>query len=733
MNHLQLPPSPSILTKPPLFEIQSNYSLPDYCHVSYLAAVQQIVDTVLTEWLFSNEKKFNLSSLKKTTAFREGWFSSRDELSSLLHCRNDRKGMSLTDQEITSIFPLIQKHLPIVQIPSLNETLSSIPITFLCPAEFTHGVGRYITDTFSRWLIPGRQLPLIGQITLNFRFTLYPPGKFYIIQEIIGVNNQEELIEIHKNLPALINEMKINIMAVYHTRYVTSLRSYSHNQKNLLIQENLLSLLNNSESTPYDQLQMFMTKLSSEEKIDQVKQNLTHLLQVRPKTFDRETFYEIRHHLNLLSQEFLAKRDQKHLSRMIAHQYFFKKTIQNKIKKAPLERHLSIKITNCYLKEKIPITSILIGINLLKETERFEQRHLQEAIKSSLPSSIFIEDSFLIDRRHEKILFLYIEIYNPGSQFFTMTEIKQLRKKLPFKLIGHIETVAHSVFMPRNEEELWRNIIILANQIKYTRDLPQLSIHYEKQTDTHLFFTVILVRLKTNKSTPLQELFEKIQESIKIDINEMRIAGSLKRKYPKESAVLHASIEKEPFFRSDYSVDLLKARQKIFAELTVALGEFRDFNGGMIIQQEQALALLRERMESIKPYSELLLENYFYSILPVMMQTIYDTNILKSHFEMLLEIISSDLKNKSYIIHQKMVGNFYLCWIQAVAPAFKDEIIGVIGLPSHELTNSFLQIDQYSMLGLIHRIKSEEQIQKFQNSIETAMENWNKNFICQLK
>jgi hypothetical protein len=678
-----------------IFEIQPTFSLPSYCHDSYSSVIQQILETILTEWLTAHRKSSPWQ--KDTNAF----------------------------------FSYIQKQLPIVHIAPIDETANSTPITFLCPAEFTHGVGRYITDTFSRWLIPGRQLPLVGQITLNFKFTHYPTAKFYIIQEVIGSSNFQELITIHKNLPHLVNEMKINIMAVYHARYITSLRSYSLTHKNLLIQENLYSLLNNTESSPYDQLQVFITKLSSEEKIHQVTQNLTHLLKSRPRAFDRDTFYEIRQHINIFTQEFLSKRDQKHLSRIIAYQYLFKKVLQEKVKKAPLERHLSIKVIHCNLKEKEPIASILVGMNFLKETERFEYRHLQEAIKNCLPSALFVEDSFLIDRRHEKILFLYVEIYKPENQLFTTQEIKHLRQELPVKLTRHIETVAHSIFMPRNEEELLRNIIILSNQIKYIRDLPQLSIHYEKQTDTHLFFTVILVRLKNEKTAPLNEIFEKLQESIKIDIDEIRIAGFLKKKYPKEAAILHASVEKEPFFRSDYSVDLLKARQKVFYELTSSLGEFRDFNGGMIIQQDLAFSQLRQKIEALTPHSELLLENYFYSIRPAMMQAICDSSILKAHFEILLQTTETRLAHQAYLIHQKREGNFHLYWIQAAAPTFKDEIIQAIR--SNEWTHSFLQIDQYSMLGFILRIDSEEMVQNFQNTITKALDTWAKAFVCPLK
>jgi hypothetical protein len=380
-------------------------------------------------------------------------------------------------------------------------------------------------------------------------------------------------------------------------------------------------------------------------------------------------------------------------------------------------------------------------MTLVKETERFECRHLQETIKDCLPSVAFVEESFLIDRRHEKILFLYIEIYkptvNPVAQMssnkemysYSINEIKSLKQKLPIKLIRHIETVIHPIFMPRNEEEILRNIIVLANQIKYIRDLPQLSIHYEKQTDTHLFFTVILVRLKLKNSICLDKLFSNIEEPTKINIEEIRIAGYLKKKHPKEAAILHICIEKESFFRSDYSIDLLKARQRISSELMTVLGEFRDFNGGMIIQQDQAISHLRQIITPLTPYIELLLANYFYSIRPMIMQTIHDRIVLKTHFEMLLQIKENKLKNKPYLIHHKKINNFYFYWIQAIAPTFKDSVISETGSYANELTHSFLQIDQDSMLGFILR-EGDEIINNFHQMLSKTMERWGESTLC---
>ena len=51
------------------------------------------------------------------------------------------------------------------------------------------------------------------------------------------------------------------------------------------------------------------------------------------------------------------------------------------------------------------------------------------------------------------------------------------------------------VFMPRNEEEIMRNIVSLSDQIKYLRDIPQVFITFDEQTTANLFFTIIMVRL----------------------------------------------------------------------------------------------------------------------------------------------------------------------------------------------------------------------------------------------
>jgi hypothetical protein len=641
-----------------------------------------------------------------------------------------QEGALTLQKDCQALYQWILKQLPIVQAPSLEFSEKSFPLTFLCPAEYTQGAGCYINDSLSRWLFPGRQLRIFGEMMLHFAFSKCPDIKFLFLQKIVSFNDKEEFLAIQQNLPPLIREIKVNIMAVYQARYITSLRSYSHNHKSLLIQENINSLLNSSDKNLFDQMQIFIGKLASEEKLNEVKKNLTHLLNARPKSFGRDIFHEMTQYAAIFNDPFSTQRSSKHVSRVIAYQYLFKKTIQDKVQKFPSERHLSFKAIRCPLKGKGHIVSLSIAFNFLRETERFELRHLLEAVKLSLPEAEFVEGSFVIDRRHDKIVFLYAEFAKPLFRPFSPLEIKRLRLRLPPELIRQIETMTHPIFMPRNEEEILRNLIILSKEIKYTRDLPQASIHYEKQTDTHLFFIVIIARLKLDKTSPLPEILPKVDRTLKIDIDDIRIVGYLKQKHPKEAAVLHVTMEKTPFFRPDYSVDLLRARQRIVSKLTQSFGEFRDFNGGMIVQQDEALSNLRTSLGSPSPQTEFLLENYFYSLRPALMQTIHGPLCLQAHFEILLSLQSSALGGESYSLHGEKQGHHYLLWIRGAAPTFKDEVMNAVGLPSNDLTVSFLQISNQAALGFIVRLKSGESEIPFKRKVEEALEKWSKTFSC---
>lgn len=463
---------PKIVPFSHLFLIQSSVGSDDP-HAYFLNAVQHVVDTIIPESL---------------------WLAIK------------------TNPDPEAIFYQLNSLLPIFKHSELTESSDTLAITYLCPAEYTHLARRYVIDTLSKWLIPGKHVEISGGISLNFQFVQAPSHSFFVAQEIISIRSPQENEAIRKNLPELLSELK---------------------------------------------------------------------------------------------------------------------------------------------------------------------------------------------------------------------------QKLPCEFLRQSRNIVHPIFMPRNEEELIRNLIVLANQIKYVRDLPQVSIHYEKQTEIDLTFTVIVARLLKGNIEPLRKILEK--SAMKMDIDDVRVMGYLKQKYPKEAAIFRVTVDKRSFFRADYSVDLLRARQRIVSELGRCLGEFRDFNGGMILKQDESLGQLRQVLGSLSQEREFLLENYFYSLKPGIMQTVHDSLVLKKHFELLTSVLASDLKLRPYHVEGVSMGKFFLCFIAATSPTFKEGVLNAIApleISSRDLTTSFLKIEDTSAMGFILRMESSEIAQQFQEAVLGAFHEWSHRFYC---
>jgi hypothetical protein len=306
---------------------------------------------------------------------------------------------------------------------------------------------------------------------------------------------------------------------------------------------------------------------------------------------------------------------------------------------------------------------------------------------------------------------------------------------LPALFKKQVENVVHPIFMPRNEEEVLRNIVLLSKQIKFLRDLPHLTIHYEKQTDTEISFLIVLVRLLKENDLPFKDLIKNTQSNVHIAVDEIRSAGSLKRRYPKEAVIFRAILDKSHFFRKDYSLDLKRARQKVCSELKTLFGEFRDYNGGMIHKQDEALEQLRKLIGFAASEHEILLENFFYSLRPGIMQTVHSPETLKTLFDLLLETLKEDLALKGFCLKVAMNNKYFFAIITAAAPSFKEEIqtaIARLKIPSYDLTSTFLHVQQITTIGFIFRSEEIERRSQFQQTLQESMLKWKINFSCQV-
>jgi len=188
----------------------------------------------------------------------------------------------------------------------------------------------------------------------------------------------------------------------------------------------------------------------------------------------------------------------------------------------------------------------------------------------------------------------------------------------------------------------------LSQEIRYVRDIPQMIIAFQGQSDNTLRFLVTLVRLCRETDTPTVEAeFEKVKDLVDFLPTSRRIVGNVRNRYPKEANTFLLECAKGPFMRSDHSVDLSRAREFISAAIRKSLGEVRDFNGGLMSQQNQLLVGLKGLLTQEERKEEIHLENLFHSVQPVLMRSLLPPEQIKQLFDLFL-LVHNDAPEDSH-------------------------------------------------------------------------------------
>jgi len=429
-----------------------------------------------------------------------------------------------------------------------------------------------------------------------------------------------------------------------------------------------------------------------------------------------------------LPTPFKKIRKVEHLARILAAEYFYKRKV---LDGSPLRRRLFVKLIQTSLEYPFGVRRVLgmvVTFNLMRQKEAFEEQHIIEAVQRIIPQARGVEDSF-VDAQDWQMgihsVYLEIEKDIPSSSF-SLQEIDALQKALPGEFKGCIEQLVPVTFMRRNEEEVYRNILALRDQLKTVRDIPQMTISFEEQTQFDLFFTVVLLRLIKGKEPSVKEMFENANPSIVFIPDRVDLVGSLRKIYQKEATVFRLQLPKQHFYRKDRSVNLYKARRTVVTLVNQALGQVRDYNGGLILKQNERL----EDFLSIMPscMDEFLLENFFYSITPIAMQSILPALLIRDWFLAFQDLSDRDLPKKCpYVLTDTRQEETLMIVIRADDMAFKEGLVAFISkmqIPSLELACSEIKIHGSYCFGLLYRPSQLGQEQVLVDQIRSYMGAW---------
>jgi hypothetical protein len=609
-------------------------------------------------------------------------------------------------------------------------------VSLLCHTEFTHGVGRYLCDILARWLVPGKLLNISSVRSLKFKFISYPERDLFFHQILLDIESDSQLGLVKSNKDNIEKEIRLSILTVRHARNIVSLKKLSPEQKKAMFEENIATVLShpmrNLDSSVFDQMQNLWLHVSAEDKIKQLQEQFSPYVEQRPKIFGRDIFHEIKHSILLFGDKFTGMRDLRHVSRLISYQYLFRKTLMRVVIEAPEERHLSLKLLPLPALSNRQRNNGVLGIigamNVLGENELFEERHILEAISHCLPSIRKVENSVVLDRRsHDPVRMFYLEIEKEDGTSFSLAEMKELKKNLPHEIKESVESVLHPVLMPRNEEEIMRNIFLLSQQLKYLNDLPQVIISFNAQTEQELQFTVILLRILRDEDLSLTDVFAKSSTELKIDELEVKKVGLLRKRYPKEANVFKVSLDKKKFLRKDYTIDLFKARQSVSFELNSLFKGIRDFNGGILSKQHEVFQELRSLIKESSSNKDFLLENFFYSITPPLRQTFIPPSSLKTLFSLVQDALDADYKKESFFLMAKFEPDQLLMVAASPFSSIKEELFSLmvkLKIPSYDLSCAHVNAYGVTCLGYIYQNRDPNIRNLFYSTLLSCLQEW---------
>ncbi len=578
--------------------------------------------------------------------------------------------------------------LPLIRWSDLAKAPCSLSVLLLC--KYRLNACNFFYDMISRWLLPQRRVNVELFFASDVRLPHLSEDLLSVAEVVVYLKSAQEVEEVRRNLHAIETEIRLGVVSNYHARRILEFKGLSTDGKTAMIQEKIGSLI-----------------------------------QSHSKDFDQGIFSQMQQFLVNCPEHFKKIRDYHHISRIISNLYSVRKVLKQNIEVYPSKRHVLVKFLKTRLtlqkgtvKDK-PVLGILAGLNFLKEHELFEAEHLMSAIQLKLPCARLVQgSSFLDPTREGAIQTVYLEIEKEDGTDFSLDEIQILRSKLPDHLKGHIEQLTHPIYMPRNEEEVLRNIMALSRQLRFVNDLPQVIISFDEPRGSDLYFTVILLRICPEGTPSIQQLFTDAKPSLKYIPDRIRTLGAMRRKYTKEATVFRTVVCSTRFLRPDHSVDLYLARQFVYNQLTDILGDVRDYNGGMILKQNEHLNHLRTALGKTAAAHPVLLEKFFHAISPIEMRTSTEIEPLKQFFQLLLTATKTESRlpfmGSDFLFKQEPRRVFaILPMIDAEKKKTLFRNLEALQLPTHQFAHFSLDIHDSPCTGFLLLSPEKELQEKF--------------------
>ena len=607
---------------------------------------------------------------------------------------------SLPFHDNNSFSNWVKETLPIIKYSDNTSIPGSISIALLCkPLKLIRNES-YFLKMVKLWLIPYEETTILSFLQMPFYFNGFIEEPLFMAKAQVLVKNKREEGLIRDNIPLFIKSMKNGIRSGDYAKKILETKVFSLSNKMECIQETLVKILNRF-----------------------------------PAKFNKSIFSGMAYTCTHTTSEFQEQRSYSHLTRMIISLFVIRNQLDKEARTFPEKRHMKIKFLRTELEfpfGKKPVVGLVIVVNLFHKYESFEEKHILLSLQQYISTVQIVPGSFYRFYANQgPVLTLYVEVEKKDGSRFSLVELGIFKQNLVQELIKRIEYLVPSLFKVRNEEETMRNILLLSQELKSSVDLPQIMVSFDQHSQDDLTFTVILLRVKNEKTIPIQNLLQDVDQRIHFIPDRIQVVTYLKKKHPIEANVFRLQIAKLPIFlRMDFSVNLYLARQEVLTFLHQNIGEVRDYNGGMIIKQGELLSQIKRLFSDLSNKNQELLENFFYSLNPIESQATIPLQALSLFFEVFIRQVEKKIsKDESYHIEFQNDNENTFAIIKVAdlnLKKFIESQLTRIQIYDYSLISSFLSFEGIHYMSFYYCNEIADKQKQFKQALIGALAEWEK-------
>jgi len=441
---------------------------------------------------------------------------------------------------------------------------------------------------------------------------------------------------------------------------------------------------------------------------------------------DESIFNDLVLFYSLAKRKHLDHRNPIHLARLILSIYYTRRKLLSASALHSSTRHSVIRWLPTDLVfpfSSKPVMGCLIGFNVMDRCELFDEENILISLQKHFPEFQFVKESYYNHTsQDEGIRICYFEVEKKDGIPFSLQERKLIVHNFKEKMKNSIQRLIPSMFMKLNQEEVYKNILILSQEISSINDLPQVSITLDQHTGKEIAFHITMVQIAPFHRFSFKERI--LGCSIVLDrvIPVRHLDG-----HQVEASLFKLMLPYEPsLVRSDGSLDFYAARQQVSQHLLGAIGEFRDYNGGLIIKQQELLFSFKQNLSNEMSRDPELIEIFFHALVPLEKQALLDPMVLSELFTYFVNHRKEKTTNGlSFKIHSDEQKTFLL--VRSNDPSISETISSVLRnhLPNtKDWAYNILETSEEVSFNCVLLDPSSGRIEPFIHAIQKALHEW---------